>query len=142
MGRGQQRSMNICVEVQAKGKAHMNMESEIRSMARQRRVVCVALLTALITFTAYVVYINSGIPSEENTTFFEGQLAPASLLEDPLTVCLLLPNFLLVSTFIRFKFRSTHYRSFCACISNQMASLILTGGRPLLYQQQWHPNRR
>ncbi|KAG0606641.1 hypothetical protein M758_9G157600 [Ceratodon purpureus] len=83
MGRGQQRSVNICMEVQGNGKAHM--ESELmRSMARQRRVVCVALFTALITFSAYVVYINSGIPPEEDTSFFDGQPAPASLLDDPL----------------------------------------------------------
>lgn len=107
MGRGQQRSVNICVEVQGNGKAHM--ESELmRSMARQRRVVCVALFTALITFSAYVVYINSGIPPEEDTSFFDVQPAPASLLDDPLMVCLRLPNFFLVSTIIEFKFRSAH----------------------------------
>jgi hypothetical protein len=91
MGRGQQMSMDFCVEVQSKGKAHTRMECEIRSM---RRVVCAALFAALLTFTSYVVYINSGIPSEEDITFFEGQLTP---LEAPLTVCLLLlfpPSFI------------------------------------------------
>ena len=93
MGRGRQLGNGTCVELRPKGKAHNTMDGEIRSMAGQRRVVCFVLFVALITFTAYVVYINSGNLSEDDATFFEGQLAPASLLEDPATVCLLLPQF-------------------------------------------------
>lgn len=87
-------SVCVCVEVEPAGVVDTDMESEMRAMARRRRLVFVALVAALLTCTAYVVYVNSGIPSEEGTTFFQGQIEPAALLEKPLTVCLRLPEIL------------------------------------------------
>lgn len=79
MGKGE--PMNkICVE---KPKVH---GSDFRSMARQRRLVCVALFVALLPFAitrSYLFYTNSDVP------FFQAQPAPAGVW--PLLLPPLLP---------------------------------------------------